>query len=386
MVSPEMKNKLQFPRTGKKNVELIRATTGRAKPRRGSMKKRFGALTVALAALLLLSTARSAAAEDFYKGKTIRVTVGLAAGGGYDTYARAIARQIGKHIPGNPSLVVDNMEGAGSLIAANYTYNKADRDGTFIGVWNSAYILYQALGDRAVRLDGKKLNWIGAPIKGSPGCNIMGHTGLKTMDEVLKSGRALKMGSTRAGSTYNDLPMILNQTVGTKFNVINGYKGTSLITVAMRSKELDGGCWGWESARVTARAMLDAEGEQKLIPILVHSKWEDKELKNVPLAREYIKSKAGNDGVALYNAWINQYEFQRPWIMPPGVPADRVEILRKAFKDTFEDPEFLAEAKKSKLQLQYVGAEEINGLVKEILEISPKAKQGLQFLIKKPKS
>ena len=152
------------------------------------------------------------------------------------------------------------MDGAGSLIAANYTYNKADRDGTFIGVWNSAFVLYQALGDKAVRLDARKLNWIGAPIKGSPGCNIMGFTGLKTMDDVVKSGRSLKMGSTRAGSTYSDLPLILNQTVGTKFNVINGYKGTSQITVAMRSKELDGGCWGWESARVTARAMLDAQG------------------------------------------------------------------------------------------------------------------------------
>ena len=214
----------------------------------------------------------------------------------------------------------------------------------------------------------------------------MGFTGLKTMDDVVKSARSLKMGSTRAGSTYSDLPLILNQTVGTKFNVINGYKGTSQITVAMRSKELDGGCWGWESARVTARAMLDAQGDQKLIPIIIHSKWEDPELKNVPLTRDYIKSKAGPDAVSLYNSWVNQYEFQRPWVMPPEVPQDRVEILRKAFKETFEDPEFLAEAKKTKLELTYVSANEINGLVKEILDISPKAKEGLQFLIRKEKA
>jgi tripartite-type tricarboxylate transporter receptor subunit TctC len=350
------------------------------------MKKPLDLVAVVTTAVLLMGNALIANANDFYKGKTIRVAVGFAAGGGYDTYARAIARHIGKHIPGNPSFVVDNMDGAGSLIAANYTYNKADRDGTFIGVWNSAFVLYQALGDRAVRLDSRKLNWIGAPIKGSPGCNIMAFTGLKTMDDVVKSGKALKMGSTRAGSTYNDLPMILNQTVGTKFNVINGYTGTSTITVAMRSKELDGGCWGWESARVTARAMLDATGDQKLIPIIVHSKWEDPELKGVPLTRDYIKAKSGKEGVALYNAWINQYEFQRPWVMPPGVPKDRVAILRKAFQETFKDPEFMAEAKKTKLELEYVGADEINGLVKEILDISPKAKQGLQFLIRKTKS
>ncbi|HEY7322102.1 MAG TPA: hypothetical protein VIE89_31435 [Candidatus Binatia bacterium] len=349
------------------------------------MQNRILVLTLALAGLLVLGNVPGVTANDFYAGKTIRVSVGFAAGGGYDTYARAIARHIGKHIPGNPSLVVDNMDGAGSLIAANYTYNKADRDGTFVGVWNSAFVLYQALGDKAVRLDAKKLNWVGAPIKGSPACNIMAFTGLKTMDEVVKSGKSLKMGSTRAGSTYNDLPLILNQTVGTKFNVINGYKGTSQITVGMRSKELDGGCWGWESARVTARAMLDAKGDQRLIPILVHSKWEDKELKGVPLTRDYIKSKAGEDGVRLYNAWINQYEFQRPWVLPPGVPNDRVEMLRKAFKATFEDPEFLAEAKQTKLELVYVGSDEINGLVKEILDISPKEKQGLSFLIRKEK-
>src|SRR5919106_1511881 len=337
----------------------------------------------ATAVLLIAANAGGAAANDFYAGKTIRVAVGFAAGGGYDTYARAVTRHMGKHIQGNPSFVVENMDGAGSLIAANYTYNKADRDGTFIGVWNSAFVLYQALGDKAVRLDARKLNWIGAPVKGSPGCNIMAFTGLETMDDVVKSGKSLKMGATRAGSTYNDLPKILNQTVGTKFDVITGYKGTSQITVAMRSKEIDGGCWGWESARVTARAMLDAEGDQKLIPIIVHRKWEDPELANVPLTRDYISSKAGQDGVETYNAWVNQYEFQRPLVLPPGVPKERVEILRKAFKATMEDPEFLAEAKKSKLKLDYVSAEEIDGLVKEILDISPKAKEGLQFLVRK---
>lgn len=304
-------------------------------------------LAIAVTGLFLLGNARSATANDFYAGKTIRVAVGFAAGGGYDTYARAVTRHMGKHIPGNPGFVVENMDGAGSLIAANYTYNKADRDGSFIGVWNSAFVLYQALGDRAVRLDGRKLNWIGAPVKGSPGCNIMGFTGLKTMDDVVKSGRSLKMGATRAGSTYNDLPKILNQTVGTKFEVITGYKGTSLITVAMRSREVDGGCWGWESARVTARGMLDAKGDDKLIPILIHSKWEDPELKNVPLTFDYIKAKAGKDGVELYNAWVNQYEFQRPLILPPGVPKERVEILRKAFKATMEDPNFWPRQKRA---------------------------------------
>jgi tripartite-type tricarboxylate transporter receptor subunit TctC len=348
-----------------------------------AMTKKKIAMGIVTAIGVMLTLAPTAVANDFYAGKTIRVAVGFSAGGGYDTYARIIARHMGKHIPGKPSFVVENMDGAGSLIAANYTYNKADRDGTFIGVWNSAYVLYQALGDRAVRLDARKLGWIGAPVKGSPGCNIMGHTGLETMDEVLKSGRELKMGATRAGSTYNDLPKILNQTIGTKFNVITGFKGTSQITVAMRSKEVDGGCWGWESARVTARSMLDAKGDQRLIPIIVHKKWEDKELANVPITREYIRAKSGKDAVEIYNAWVNQYEFQRPMVAPPDVPEDRLQILRKAFKATLEDPEFLAEAKKSKLVMNYVSANEIDDLVKEILNISPRAKDALQFLVRK---
>jgi tripartite-type tricarboxylate transporter receptor subunit TctC len=347
------------------------------------MSHRSLLFALASAALVFAWRPPGVAGADFYEGKTIRVSVGFSAGGGYDTYTRVIARHIGKHIPGNPTIVVDNMDGAGSLIAANYTYNKADRDGTFIGVWNSAFVLYQALGDRAVRLDSRKLGWIGAPVKGSPACNIMAFTGLKTMDDVVSSKKPLKMGATRAGSTYNDLPKILNQTVGSNFNVITGYKGTSQITVGMRSKELDGGCWGWESVRVTARSMLDAKGDQKLIPIIVHRRWEDPELADVPITREYIKSKAGQDGVQLYNAWVNQYEFQRPWVAPPGVPQDRLEILRTAFKATFDDPEFIAEAKKTQLELDYVSPNEINGLVKEILDISPKTKKGLQFLVRK---
>ena len=342
-------------------------------------------LAVTAAVVAIAGYAASATANDFYKGKTIRVAVGFSAGGGYDTYARAVARHMGKHIPGNPEFVVDNMTGAGSLVAANYTYNKADRDGTFLGVWNSAFVLYQALGDRAVRLDARKLGWIGAPVKGSPHCSIMAHTGLKSFEEILKSGKSLKMGATRAGSTYNDLPKILNQTLGTKFDIITGYEGTSKILLGMRSKELDGGCWGWESARVVAKPMLEAKGDERLIPVIIHRKWEDPLVKDLPLIPEVIKAKADADGLAVYKAWGGQYEFQRPFVAPPGVPKDRLEVLRKAFTATFKDPEFLAEAKKAKLFLDYVSAQEIDRHVKDILDITPKAKEDLQLLVRKQK-
>lgn len=213
----------------------------------------------------------------------------------------------------------------------------------------------------------------------------MAFTGLDSFEDILKSGKSLKMGATRAGSTYNDLPKILNQTVGTKFDVITGYAGTSKILLGMRSKELEGGCFGWESARVTARPMLEAKGDERLIPVIIHRKWKDPLVKDLPLIPEVIKAKADKDGVAVYKAWGAQYDFQRPWVAPPGVPKDRLEILRKGFAATFKDPEFLAEAEKSKLYLDYVSADEINGLVKDILEITPKAKESLQFLVRKQK-
>ena len=349
------------------------------------MKYRNRFVAAAVAALMIGVYSGGALANDFYKDKTIRVAVGYAAGGGYDTYARAVARHLGKHIPGNPEFVVENMTGAGSLIAANYTYNRADRDGTFLGVWNSSFVLFQALGDRAVRLDASKLNWIGAPVKGSPHCSIMAFTGMKNLEDVLNAKKPIKMGATRAGSTYADLPKILNQTIGTKFDVITGYEGTSKILLAMQSREIEGGCWGWESARVTGTALLNAKGDDRLIPYIIHSRWEDPLVNDLPLIPEVIKKRADKDGQAVYAAWGGQYEFQRPFVAPPGVPKDRVETLRKAFAATFKDKEFLAEAKKSKLQLHYVPADEIEQHVKSILNITPKAKEDLQFLIRRQK-
>ena len=321
-------------------------------------------------------------AQDFYQGKTVRFVVGFAAGGGYDLAARLVSRHINKHIPGNPSVVVENMTGAGSLIAANYTYRGSKPDGLTVGIWNGGYVLRQALGDRAVRLDGRKMGWLGAPTKGTPVCAIMAHSGLKTFDDVLKSPKKIKMGATRAGSTYDDLPKILNKIFNTKFDVITGYTGTGTISVAMRSREVDGGCQTWESMRTTMRAMLDAPGEDKMHPFLIHRRFEDPEVKDIPLIPEIIK---GKDNIAMYNAWIATYEFQRPFSVHPDTPKDRLNTLRKAFAATMKDPAFVAEAEKAKFDLTYVTAEQIEGYVEQIMAMTPKAKESLQFLVRKAK-
>lgn len=343
------------------------------------MTKLLGLLAAATALLLLSGNVRSVTADDFYAGKTIRVIVGFAAGGGYDTYARAVTRHMGKHISGNPSFVVENMDGAGSLLAANYLYNKADADGLTIGSWNNLMILQQALGAKAIRFDSRQFGWIGAPSQSRSVCAVMGFTGLKTLDEVLNSKPGVKMGATRAGSTTDDLPKLMNRFMGTKFDVISGYRGTAKIRVAMQSQELDGACWGWESMRVTAKSLLDANGDNRLIPYIIDGTAEDSEVKDLPQFTNAIKNEAN---LAAFKVWRKPKEFERPLTLPPETPKDRLETLRRAYAQTLKDPEFLAEAKKSKLVIEHVPGEQIDKAVDEILSIAPGAREKLQFLVK----
>ena len=294
------------------------------------MNKSRSCLVKLLIGFAFLAGASSTAfCEEFYKDKVLRFVVGASPGGGYDTYTRTIARHIGKHFPGNPGSIVQNMPGAGHLIAAHYIYKRAKPDGLTVGVWNSANVLLGALGDKAVRFKGDRFGWVGAPVKGLPSCAIMGFTGLKTFKDVLESDKPLKMGATRGGTT-EDLPKILNLTLGTKFEVVPGFGGTGPIRLSMQKGEVDGACWSWESMRVTARPMLDAEGDEKLIPVVTHGDSQDPEVKDLPRLNQIVKGK----NLAIMNAWLQQYDFQRPLTLPPGTPKERLRSWRKAFKAT----------------------------------------------------
>ena len=324
----------------------------------------------------------SAWSADYYQGKTIRFIVGFAAGGGYDAYTRLVARYISRYIPGNPSTVVENMNGAGSVIATNYMYNKADRDGLTVGVWNSHNVFNHMMGDRSLRIDGRKFGWVGSPSKDSVACAIMGFAGPKTFDEIVKSNRPLRMGATRAGNT-TQLPEMLNRWAGGKFEVIPGYSGTSKIRLAMRSREVDGACWTWDSMRSTARSMLNARGDDKMIPFIVADRWEDPEVKDLPLFREVIKDK--ND-LNAFDTWNSANEFARPFSLPPGSPPEALGILRQAFMATLGDKDFVADAKKSKLPVEPISGKRVERYVEEIYSASPDVKKRLEFLFKKPRT
>ena len=340
-------------------------------------KRKSSCLALQLLIGCLLAVPKVLPAQDFYKDKIIRFIVGQAAGGGYDTYTRMVARQMIKHIPGHPAITVENMTGAGSLVAANYIYNNAKPDGLTVANWNSAFVLNQALGDPNVRFDARKFGWIGAPSKGVPVCLIMGFTGLKTFDDVIKTDNPIKIGGTAPGSHSIDLPLMLNKMLGTKFSVVSGYQGTAQIRLAMQRREVDGQCTNWDSVLSTQRDLLDAKGDDKMTPFLVHARLNDPELKNVPLFNDVLKDE---NHVNTYRAYMAQMEYQRPLTLAPGTPKDRLGILRSAFKATLADAEFLAESNKAKLDVTYVPGEDIEKIVNDVLSISPKVKADLQFL------
>ena len=339
-----------------------------------------GIIGLGVALTLFLGLSGSAwSVEAFFKGKTLRFIVGASPGGGYDTYTRTAARHISKHFPGNPTPVVQNLTGAGGLIVANYLYNKVKPDGLTVGVWNNVFLLHEALGSRRVNFEGRKFGWVGAPVTGWPSCAVMGFTGLKTWDDLVKSRNPLKVGS--AGGTGTTLPTILNIASGRKiFDIIPGYTGTSKVRLAMQARELGGVCMAFESMRVTARSMLDAKGDDKLVPILVHGNPPDPEVKDVPRVQDLVK---GEDNVAMLTAWAVQYNFQRPVTLPPGTPEPRVVAWRRAYAATLEDPAFLADARKSKLNVVYVSGEDAERHTNTILSMSPETQDRLKWMLPK---
>ncbi len=317
------------------------------------------------------------AAQDFYKDKTIRFIVGQAAGGGYDTYTRTIARHIARYIPGNPTTVVDNMTGAGSLVAANFIYNNAKPDGLTIGMWNSALVFNQAMGDKNVKFDARKFGWVGAPSKSVPVCLLMGFAGPKTMDEIVKSGKTLRMGGTGPGSHSIDMPLMLNKMLGAKFTVVSGYQGTAQIRIALQRREVDGLCTNWDSVLATQKDLVDGKGDDRLTPFILHARVPEAEAKGVTLVSEAIKD---DNHLRAYRAYMAQMEYSRPFTVAPNTPKDRLELLRCAFKATLTDGEFLAQADRLRLDINYVSGEEAEKWVAEVLSLPPQLKDELKYL------
>jgi tripartite-type tricarboxylate transporter receptor subunit TctC len=334
---------------------------------------------LAMGALLRFTTlAVSAdAQEPFYRGKTIRLIVGLAPGGGYDLYSRVIARQMGKHIPGNPTIVVENMTGAGSVIAANYMYKAANPDGLTIGHVLGGLFLQQLLGNPAIEFDGRKFEYIGVPAQDHFLIGLSKATGITSFENWMASKKSVKLGGVAPGGATDDLPKVLQATLGIPIQIVTGYKGTGPIRLAFDSGEVDGVCNAWESFKSTWRKQLDA-GEVTIVlqaTVKAHP-----ELPHVPVAYEFAKTDEARRLIQVV-ARVHGPS-TRPYFLPPGTPKERVQILRRAYLDTMKDPEFLADAKKAKLDLNPDDGAGLERNVKEIFTLEPPLVAKLKEILK----
>ena len=303
------------------------------------MKTRWLSLGFAFGLLILWSTS-STAQEQFYKGKTLRMIVGTSAGGGFDTYTRTLARHFGKHVPGQPAIVVENMPGAGHLIAANHMFKVAKPDGLTVGHFHGGWFLYQLFNRPGIEFDAKQFEFIGSPIKESRVCAFTKASGITSVERWLASKTPVKIGGIGGGAP-DDMARMLAATTALPIQLVSGYKGTAEIRLAAESGELAGGCWTWDSIRATWSKAIQSGDAIVVLQALAKP---HADLPNVPLAQSLAKN---DEARQLLKAGVQDpAEFYRPYVLPPRTPKDRVETLRRAFDATMKDPEFLADAKR----------------------------------------
>jgi tripartite-type tricarboxylate transporter receptor subunit TctC len=322
----------------------------------------LGMLGVVLASMW--SSQHVSYAQDFYAGKTIRILVGFPAGGGFDTYSRILARHMNKHIPGKPTILVENVTGAGSLIAANSVYKAAKPDGLTIGNFIGNLISQQLFGGSGIEFDARKFEWIGVPVRDHVVCALTKASGITSVDAWMAAKSPIKLGGSAPGTTNDDSAKIIKAALGLPIQLVTGYKGTAPIRLAAESGEIDGGCWAWESIKVTWRKGLDV-GQVSIVLQAVPKAVPD--LPKVPVAIELAKTEEGRK---LIQVGIHDTAaITRPYALAPGTPKDRVQLLRGAFRETMKDKDFLAEASKSKLDVDPVTGEEVEKIVAGLFKL-----------------
>ncbi len=310
-------------------------------------------------ASLALATAQAA---DYYAGKTIEFTVGGDVGGGYDIYARTVARHLGKHIPGNPTIVVKNMPGAGSTRAGIYISTVAPKDGTAMGAMMPGAIMEPLLEDKPRnQFDPTKVIYIGTADSGVRVCVTYQNSKIKTFEDAQKQKTVL--GASAAGGATRDYAYLHNHTAGTKFEVVSGYKGTVDIALAMERGEVDGMCgWDWSSVKSQKSDWVRDKKLHVLVQVSLEPSEELTEL-GVPHIWKFV-TEPGNRRVA--ELVISQQVFQRSYIAPPGTPAEQIAILRKAFDETMMDPEFLADAQKMKISITPLPGAKVQDVISKL--------------------
>src|SRR3990167_801695 len=319
-----------------------------------------------------IGTAAAQSARAFYEGKQVRVIVGLPPGGGYDIYARAIAGHMPKHLPGNPSVIVQNMPGAGSVVAANYLYKIARPDGLTVGTFSRALPFGQLAGITGIAFDARKFNWLGSSTQAVSFCAVRADTGVKTLEQVIGSPKPVIMGASSLGADMAQFALALNTAVGTNFKIILGYGGMAPILVAVERGEVEAFCGSWDTVKLIKPDWFRGGYVNVLVQLAMEG---HPELRNVPLALQYAKTDKQRRFLEIV---LSRQIMANPYAAPPGVPPDRLAALRQAFMRTLQDPEFLAMAEKMKLEINPVSGEVIQKLVERIFAPDPEVMKMLE--------
>ncbi|MSP40166.1 MAG: hypothetical protein EXR70_16890 [Deltaproteobacteria bacterium] len=328
------------------------------------MKKYLLFLSVLLMNLLLNVDKHALAQAKFYEGKTVRFVVGFPAGGGYDAYTRAIARHLGKHIPGNPSIVVDNMPGAGSMISANHTFKVAKADGLTIGHFIGGLFLQQLLGKPGIEFDSLKFEYVGVPAQDNFMIGLHKSTGITDVHAWIASKQVVKFGGVANGSGSDDIPNILKATLGLPIQLVSGYKGTADVRLAFNSGEVAGISNSWESTKSTWRKEIEGGDKRIILQATLKS---HPDFPKIPVAYDMAKTDEAKRLIA--TVFRVHGPTVRPYALPPRTPKERVEILRKAFMDTMKDADFLAEAKRANLDINPDDGPTLEQNVKDIFKV-----------------
>jgi tripartite-type tricarboxylate transporter receptor subunit TctC len=323
------------------------------------MRRLYRLLIAGIVPLAFPTLAAAQTTAEFFKGKTVELYVGYSAGGGYDVYGRLLSRHVGKHIPGNPSVVVKNMPGAGSLTLANWLYNVAPKDGTAFGIIGRGTGFDPLLGSTRAKFDATKFNWIGSANDEVSVCVAWHTSGITKFEQVLD--KELVVGGTGPAADTDQFPKVLNGALGTKFKIVSGYPGGNDVGLAMERGEVNGRCgWSWSSVIATHKPWLD---DKKIAVLIQLSLSKHPDLPNLPLVMDFAKTEEQKQ---IFQLVFARQVMGRPFLAPPGIPADRVAVMRKAFMDTMTDRAFLAEAEKGKLEITPVSGESVQKLVADI--------------------
>jgi tripartite-type tricarboxylate transporter receptor subunit TctC len=323
------------------------------------MKKLLLALT-----LFYLAGGSALAESPYYQGKTITIIVGYQAGDGYDIWARLLAAHMGKHIAGNPSMIVQNMPGAGSMIAANYIYNVSKPDGLTMGSIGPSLYLDQLIGKKEVNFDWAKFGWVGSTEKTPWLLYMKSGTPYKSIEDVRKAAQPPKCSATGTGTSGHFIPKLLEEAVGAKFNVVMGYQGGAEQDLAFERGEVV--CRALSIPTFFAREPFNTWRKNKLVRVLVQTgRKRDPRAPDVPTIHELMNEYKTAAAIrSLVSAVLTSGDLGRPFVAPPGVPADRLKLIRDRFQKTMSDPAFLADVKSKKLEADPVTGEELESIAR----------------------